>query len=408
MLQTLIQKNQFDALFSRAGIGVMCLDSRGEILAVNSYILNEFGYGKNELVGNKIEILIPERYKKQHIGHRKKYNKHPAIRPMGTGMELTGVKKNGSELPVEIALGYFESNDETYSLVFISNISKKVAFAQAIRQLNEDLEHKVKENTKAFAAIVEQLTMQVKEKERKEADLVQKLAREKEMNELKSRFVSIASHEFRTPLSSVLSSTYLLAKYTKEEEQPQREKHIQRIVSSVSLLNEILNDFLSVEKIEEGNLQPNYARFSVEKLAEECIEDMRHMLRKDQTLSYSHKGKENEANLDVNMLKHVLTNLISNAIKYSPPGSAIAISSQRTKNTLVVRVKDSGIGISAEDQKHLFKRFYRGANANHAQGTGLGLSIVEKYVALMNGKIECASAAGKGTTFTITFNHQQA
>lgn len=406
MVHPLITEKQFNALFGNAGIGVMCSDSKGSILAVNKYILKEFGYSAQELGSKSVEILIPNRYRKKHKDLRGEYNQHPAVRPMGSGIELTGLKKDGSEFPVEIALGYFTLEEQTYSLAFITNISKQVAFSEAIKQLNEELETKVKDNARTFSSIVEVLSMQVKEKEQSEAELTKKLAKEKELNELKSKFVSIASHEFRTPLSSILSSTYLLAKYTREDEQPQREKHIQRIISSVALLNEILNDFLSVEKIEEGNLRPNYARFDVQKLVGECIDDMRHMARKDQALDYIHKGEDAEANLDVNMFKHILANLVSNAIKYSPAGKNIQITSQKTKNVLVIKVKDSGIGISAEDQKHLFKRFFRGGNANHTQGTGLGLSIVSKYVELMDGNISCSSEVNKGTTFAVTFKNQ--
>ena len=213
----------------------------------------------------------------------------------------------------------------------------------------------------------------------------------------------MASHEFRTPLSAVLSSAYLLSRYAKTEEQPQREKHIQRIVSSVTSLTEILNDFLSVGKIEEGDIQPHYRDFDVKELMKDIIQDVQHLLKKGQTISYDHIGANTDAHLDPSMMKHIVTNLLSNAVKFSSEGAVIELVTKRDKDTLSVSVKDNGIGIPEEDIENLYKRFFRSSNVTNIQGTGLGLHIVSKYSELMNGKIECESKIGSGTKFTITF-----
>jgi PAS domain S-box-containing protein len=229
------------------------------------------------------------------------------------------------------------------------------------------------------------------------------LEKEKEISELKSRFVSMASHEFRTPLSTVLSSTYLIQKYALTEDQPKREKHIQRIISSVNLLTEILNDFLSVGRIEEGKVQARLSEFNISKLITEITEDMGESLKQGQEIQYSHHGIDG-VNMDPSMLKHIMFNLLSNATKFSPENSLITVTSVVGKSAVVISVKDNGIGISQEDQKHLMELFFRGENARNIQGTGLGMHLVSRYSALMNGSLVCKSELNKGTEFTVTFN----
>jgi len=543
---TTLTSKAFQELFNYASIGILISNSNGEIQMVNKFIEHQFGYSESELVGLKVEMLIPPRYKEKHVHHRERYNGDPHSRPMGLGMELSGLKKNGIEFPVEVSLGHYTIDNENYSLAFISDITQRKETEQAIKQLNAHLEEKVKEGTQSLAFTVEQLSAQIKETERKDAELervntflnniwnhagaiiivcdkngliqffnpaaekalgynapdvvnthtpelflsidelsdmasrlsvelgkniepgfgvlarlaelnqskdldlhyVRKdgttffvslditplkdvhgsitsylgiaidisekkiaeaelraaLEKEKELNELKSRFVSMASHEFRTPLSAVLSSAYLVSRYTTAEEQPQRDKHIQRIVSSVSSLTEILNDFLSVGKIEEGNIYPHYDHYDVKKQINTVIQEVHHLLKKGQNISYEHSGS-NSVYLDPSMMKHIAINLLTNAIKFSPEDSRIELGMENRKSELVFSVKDKGIGIPKQDQEHLFKRFFRSSNVTNIQGTGLGLHIVGKYAELMNGKIECRSAEGKGTQFIITFNN---
>jgi signal transduction histidine kinase len=213
----------------------------------------------------------------------------------------------------------------------------------------------------------------------------------------------MASHEFRTPLSTVLSSAYLIEKYPTFEDQPKREKHLQRIISSVTMLTDILNDFLSVGKIEEGKIHVRLTVFNIQDLIKHTIAEIRNTLKKQQKIHYSHTGGT-DVLLDATLLKHIIMNLVSNAGKFSPDTGLIEICSDCRDQQTTISVKDYGIGISKEDQKHLMERFFRGANAANIQGTGLGLHIVSKYAELMNGRVEWKSELGKGTEFSITFN----
>jgi signal transduction histidine kinase len=246
------------------------------------------------------------------------------------------------------------------------------------------------------------VAIDISERKKAEENLREALNKEIELNELKSRFVSMASHEFRTPLSTVLSSAWLIEKYTTTEDQPKRAKHLQRIVSSINMLTDILNDFLSLGKIEEGKIQVRLAEFNILELISETVDEMKSSLKKDQYIEYRHKGNP-VVLLDFSLLKHIIMNLVSNASKFSPEASLITIKSVSHDHHITLSVKDHGMGISKQDQKHLMERFFRGTNAGHIQGTGLGLHIVSKYAELMNGSVECKSELEKGTEFIITF-----
>lgn len=245
----------------------------------------------------------------------------------------------------------------------------------------------------------------ISELKKAEEGLREALKIERNLGELKSRFVSMASHEFRTPLSTVLSSAYLIEKYTTAEDQPKREKHLQRIVSSVNMLTDILNDFLSLGKMEEGKLQAKFSDFNMERLMNEIIEEITNNLKKDQAIHYNHEGSP-QVFLDATLLKHIVMNLVSNASKFSSETASIEIKSCNQKGRILLSVKDQGMGISADDQKHLMERFFRGSNAVNIEGTGLGLHIISKYVEMMHGKIKCTSELEKGTKFEITFTTQ--
>jgi PAS domain S-box-containing protein len=520
----------FDALFLNASMGILVANDVGLIELVNPFLLKQFGYNESELLGHRIEKLIPARFHGRHVKHVDQYNERPKNRPMGLGMDLYAARKDGSEFPVEVSLGHYETERGKYVIAFLSDISKRKEAELALQHLNEELEQKIEERTETLTSTVKQLAslvaqteakdaelnrvntflyniwdhaeaiiyvtdkegvikmfnpsaerslgykasdiidkespvvflkdediklpelieradtglpnehelsyirkdgsdfpasqtftamrnahgdiegylgiaMDISERKKAETDLRLALEKEKELGELKSRFVSMASHEFRTPLSTVLSSAYLLSKYEEKEDHPKRERHVRRIVSSVNLLTDILNDFLSVGKIEEGKMQARYVAFDIAQHLQQIQSELNGLLRKGQEIRYAHEGN-NFVTLDPSLLKHIVMNLLSNAIKFSPENEVIELHSKRTEGSLVLSVSDKGMGISQEDQQHLFERFFRGTNVTNIQGTGLGLHIVQKYAELMNGVITCRSELDSGTTFEIHFTLQ--
>ncbi len=248
------------------------------------------------------------------------------------------------------------------------------------------------------------VAMNISERKKAEAEILQSLKKEREVSEFKSRFVSIASHEFRTPLSTILSSAYLISKYTTEQDQEKRNHHVNRIASMVQSLTDILNDFLSLEKIEENKAEPHSSTFDLPDNLEEIIGELDTLKIKGQRIKFTHSGYRS-VHLDRAMLRHIIVNLLSNAIKFSPDDGLIEILSSVNQDQLDIVVKDKGMGISSGDQAHLFERFFRGGNAINIQGTGLGLHIVSRYVGLMGGTISCKSELGLGSEFIISLKN---
>ncbi len=406
-----IENERFEALFQFASMGILVANSGGEIVLANDFLITLFGYDNaDELVGNKIEKLIPQRYHSGHVHQRDHYMQEPKRRPMGRGIDLFASRKDGSEFPVEISLSNYSTDEGNYAIAFITDISKRKEIENAvleqkeelasinlkIEELNNDLEKKVELRTKQLRDTMKQL-------ETSRDEITKALSKEKELSDLKSRFVSMASHEFRTPLSTILSSASLVAKYTESEEQDKRDRHIQRIKSSVNNLTDILNEFLSLGKIEDGKIVSHYAEFSIKEMGTAICNELTGIARPGQQLIYTHQGNE-IVHLDPTLFRNVIINLLSNAIKFTPENGTITITSKVTPKKISLRIKDNGLGISPEDQSHLFERFFRGANVINIQGTGLGLHIVGKYIELMNGQIEFNSVLEKGTEFIITFN----
>lgn len=385
-------KEGIDALFLYATEGILVVNDKGEIIRLNPSVERLFGYKKDELIGQKIEILIPKRFS-AHTRHREGYNENPHPRSMGAGMDLYGLKKDGTEIPVEISLSPYSSKEGKFVIAFIVDITVRKQAEEKLKSYSADLENQVQNRTLILEEAIQEL-------EKTKKDLNNALNKERELNELKSRFVSMASHEFRTPLTTMMSSLSLVTKYGEQNDRENQVKHVSKIKTSINNLTDILNDFLSVSKLEEGKIENMPEELNLRSFINEVVSEMGTMAQPGQTLTQQHSGNET-AFFDKKLLKNILFNLISNAIKFSPQGKTIEISAQASNSSIKISVKDSGIGISTEDQKHLFERFFRARNATHIQGTGLGLNIVARYVELIKGTIDFESKENEGTRFTI-------
>ncbi len=390
-----------NTLFEYATEGILVANDRGIIVRTNPATERMFGYERGELIGKKVEVLVPSRYENMHEGHREKYSTNSHPRSMGGGIDLYGKRKDNTEFPVEISLSPFSSSEGKFVMAFVIDITirKKVEESvkhqkEELEKLNLDLEKRVKDRT----MILEEAIAELK---RTKEELNSALTKEKELNELKSRFVSMASHEFRTPLTTILSSASLIQEYKSTEQQEKRLKHVDRITLAVNNLNDILGDFLSLSKIEEGKVVADRKKISIKSFAEELGSEMNGICKEGQQIIYSHNGQE-EAELDPKLVRNIVINLLSNAIKFSEENKQIFFTTYVNEKAIILEVKDEGMGISKEDREHLFERFFRGHNATNIQGTGLGLNIVSKYVELMNGFIELESELEQGTTVSIT------
>lgn len=403
------EQQQVNALFEHATEGIILTNDKGKIVLLNPAASGLFGYEKDELLGGSVEVLIPQRIHPSHEKYREGYYHNPGNRTMGHGRDLFARRKDGQEFPVEVSLSYYRQTDALFVIAFIVDITQRKQAEQEllaqktqlekitedVRKLNTELETKVEQRTLILREALQEL-------EQSQQELSEALDKEKELSEIKSRFVSMASHEFRTPLSTVLSSAALLGRYTQTEDQEKRDKHIKKIKDSVKHLNVLLEDFLSLGKLEEGKIKAAPAKFPVRDFLEEVVEEIKAMAKDGQTIDCVYSGTD-EFFSDKRLLRNILLNLLSNAVKFSPEGGIVRLSVLHSpEDGLILSVTDQGIGISEEDQQHLFSSFYRGANALNIEGTGLGLHIVKRYLDLLKGSIRLESVLDKGTTITVT------
>jgi PAS domain S-box-containing protein len=401
-------ERQVNALFEHATEGIVLTDSKGQIVLINPAATTLFHYEKEELLGKTIETLIPSRFHKEHLGYREGFYKHPSNRTMGHGRDLFARTKDGGEFPVEVSLSFYNQKNKSYVIAFVVDITARKQseldlvnqkkqlerITEAMKKLNAELETKVEQRTLILREALQEL-------EKSQIELNEALNKEKELSEIKSRFVSMASHEFRTPLSTVLSSASLISKYKQSDEQEKRDKHINRIKDSVKHLNELLEDFLSLGKLEEGRIMAHSVQFNVKEFMEEVVDEMKSILKPSQTIHAGHNGVDFFTS-DKRLLKNILINLLGNAIKFSPESSDVWLQINNSVESLELIVRDEGIGISEEDQLHLFSSFFRGKNVVNIEGTGLGLHIVKRYTELLNGNIHLESKIQEGTKITVT------
>jgi len=396
------------SLFENATEGIVLTDRFGKIVLVNPAAQRMFAYKEEELIQHPIEVLIPQRYQSHHKELREDFYQHPQNREMGHGRDLYCKKKDGSDMPVEVSLSHYKKEDELFVIAFIIDITerKKIEnnikmqqkaleqMANDVRKLNTQLEVKVEERTLILKEALKKL-------EESQEELSEALSKEKQLNEIKSRFVSMASHEFRTPLSTILSSATLVSKYTSTEENDKRVRHVKKIQDSVSHLNNLLEDFLSLGKLEEGKVTVTISSFAVKEFIDDIIEEMKVIQKNGQQIICKYEGQENFTT-DKRLLKNILINLFSNAIKFSGENKSVGIDITNKNGLLSVVLKDEGVGIPEEDQHHLFTTFFRGKNVTNIEGTGLGLPIVKRYVDLLKGSVSLKSVLEEGTTVYFT------
>jgi PAS domain S-box-containing protein len=308
--------------------------------------------------------------------------------------ELTG-KPVQSLLPLEV------SQNIINQLIKVFNW-ESLAFEMEFQEFHYNMIAVPLPDMKGFVKDILLVIQNVTDLKKAADEILFTLEKERTLNEMKSKFVSIASHEFRTPLSTIFSSVTLIDKYQKDEDIDKRSKHIERIKSSVKNLTEILNDFLSLEKLEAGKIEYNLSSFDLPQFAEEIREELQALAKPNQKIIYTHSGEERQVTLDKQLLRNICINLLNNAIKYSPEDSKIEFNSH-VNSMIEIKVRDYGMGIPEADKGHMFERFFRAANVTAIQGTGLGLNIVRRYVKLLKGNINFDSQVNEGTTFTVQF-----
>lgn len=409
-MQTPFTSNEtFREIFQSSVEAIVMVDESGKILLANPVTEQMFGYERDALLGLAVEELLPDRVRKRHVGYRQDFNHHPEPRPMGTGRDLVARRKDGSEFPVAVSLSYTKIDSRLLVMAFISDITERKRAEEALKRSEEqlllyasELEKKVQARTEDLNQTILEMEREVQERKKAEEEAQKSLERERELNELKSKFVSIASHEFRTPLSTVMSSASLILQYKQKGDFDKIDKHVQRIKMSVNHLTSILNDFLSLGKLEEGKIEAVSEEVVIVDFLHEIKDELTPTLKEGQHIEVACSPDVGSAISDSRILRNVLFNLISNASKYSDPGKTITLGCVRELGSMIFSVRDQGQGIPQEDQKHLFERFFRAKNAVNIQGSGLGLNIVRRYLDLLGGEIWFTSQYGFGSTFSFS------
>ena len=394
--------NIFNLLSEAVSEGILVVNEEQKIVATNSRTNEMFGYDENELKGSPLDILIPASYHKSHEKHITKYNKEQSKRRMAQGRELYGQRKNKEQFPLEIGLNPFSLYGSNYVMALIIDVTNIKEKEKEIRELNADLEKKIKTRTTELRDTVAQLKKEIKLRVSAEKKITSALQKERELNDLKTKFLSLVSHEFKTPLSGILTSATLVGKYPKEEQQDKRDKHLRTIIGEVRRLNNILTDFLSIERLAEGKELYKFSDFSLSKVVNEVVYNSNMLLKSGQHINYPQNIEDITIRQDEKIVTLVLTNLLYNAVKYSSEDTDIDLQIELAEDKVVFKVIDEGIGIPEKDQKHIFERYFRAENALLNSGTGIGLHIIKGHLENLNGSISFQSKENEGSTFTVT------
>ena len=425
---------------------IVVIDKKGIILQCNDKLEQVLGYEPSDVIGKNVNILMEGPMSAQHDSFLSAEEK--SMRIIGKDREIFGIHKNGSKVQLIINISQFEDGGQTYYTGILRNhsnqpnsnevlkenkelqealkkkdlqieqtisdlyslyLNAKQAEEQELRDKNRMLELTVKELNENKSKLEYEITERKLAEERLliiQDEINAALEKEKELNDLKSKFISMASHEFRTPLSTILSSTNLIQRYLTPEVLEKTDKHINRIKSSVRNLTQILEDFLSLSKLEEGKFDKEKKELDIVDLINNCIEEVNVFAKKDQKFVFEQQISNPIIISNAQSLRNVFINLLSNAVKYSFEGSNIYINLWQDEDVFYASVRDEGIGIPKEQKVYLFERFFRADNAINIQGTGLGLFIVRKYLDNLNGTIDFDSEEGVGTKFTISFKNE--
>jgi PAS domain S-box-containing protein len=362
------------------------VDAGGRIVLANTEAERMFGRSREELLGLQVEALIPERFRRNHVSHRDRYGGHPVRRPMGAGLDLFAVRKDGSEFAVDINLSPLEGVEAGRVLCVIRDVTPRRTAEDKIKVLNQNLERRSSELASANA----ELSQQNREVER--------------ANRLKSEFLASMSHELRTPLNTILGFSELLSEERAGILSDKQKRFVTHIQRDANHLLELINDILDLSKIEAGRLELRLEPFAMAVAVAEVLSSIRPLAAAKNIAVESDVDTSLMLQADRLRFKEILYNLLSNAIKFTPAGGRIWIESAVEHGSVRFVVGDNGIGIAAQDQREIFESFRQASATTKGvrEGTGLGLAITKRLVEHHGGRIWVESEPGKGSRFFFT------
>ncbi|HEV8180784.1 MAG TPA: PAS domain-containing sensor histidine kinase [Candidatus Angelobacter sp.] len=377
-------ESRYRKLLHAAPDAILEVNEAGRILILNEAVERMFGYSRDELVGLSVDQLVPAAMRGGHAQHRSAYADRPKTRPMGTGLELQGQRKDGSLFPVEISLSPNWIEGSLHVIASVRDITERKAVEDRIRTLSEQY-------TAELTLKNEQLEARNREVER--------------ANRLKNEFLASMSHELRTPLHTIIGFSELLGEQLEGPLGEKQQRFVGHILQDARHLLELINEILDISKIESGRLELKREPFDFSQCVEEVLAGIRHQAA-TKNITLENKNRFHDSlYADRLRVKEILYNLLSNAVKFTPEGGRVWVEAFREGDSLHVSVCDTGIGIPEKEHPSIFEKFYQVGDARGGtrEGTGLGLPITKHLVELHGGTINVESRPGQGSSFRLTF-----
>ena len=375
---------KFRSVAQSANDAIVSADDRGIIIAWNKGAHAIFGYSEEEIRGKSLTLLMPEQYQERHLQGLDRIRAGGEEHILGKTIEFAGVRKDGTQFPLELSLAMWKTTAGTFYTGIIRDITERKRAEQALQALTVSLEEKVKERTAELEIARDQALVATR---------------------LKSEFLASMSHELRTPLNAVIGFSEVLSEKMFGELNSKQEEYILDILSSGRHLLSLINDILDISKVEAGRMELELSTFNVSTLLESTLALVRERAKRNGVhLTMDLAPQCSEFTADERKVKQVLLNLLSNAVKFTPRGGQVSLKAGLFENTLAISVTDTGVGIAPEDQPKVFEEFYQtgGDYSRKREGTGLGLALAKRYVELHGGHIQIESVIGQGSTFTFS------
>ena len=375
-------ESRYRRLLHTAPDAILEVNQEGRITLLNEAAERMFGYSSAELLGLNVDSLVPASMRSGHAQHRASYAAKPNTRPMGTGLELQGQRKDGTLFPVEISLSPNWIDGALHVIASVRDITERKAVENRIRVLREQY-------TAELTLKNEQLEARNREVER--------------ANSLKTEFLASMSHELRTPLHTIIGFSELLAEQLEGPLTEKQQRFVGHIVQDARHLLELINEILDISKIESGRLELKQETFDFSQCVEEVLAGIRHQAVTKNIVLANQNAFRDPLYADRLRLKEILYNLLNNAVKFTPEGGRVWIEAVREGDALHISVCDTGIGIPEKEQPSIFEKFYQVGDITGGvrEGTGLGLPITKHLVELHGGTISVASQPGKGSSFRL-------
>ncbi|MCX7611503.1 MAG: PAS domain-containing sensor histidine kinase [Ignavibacterium sp.] len=391
----------FFNLFNSAPVGYLILDDKINIIKTNYTFLAMTGYPASEVNSSNFLKFIDESSKNNFLSRYKAFYNNP----IGKTLEIKIRSKNDEIIDIRIEgikiLSFDDENQNANLFTAIIDISEKVKKEEELINYKLNLEKIIQERTSQLNQLNLELSKEIEKRKEYESNLQNLLNKEIEINQIKSKFISITSHEFRTPLASIQSSFEILEKYDSKLSPERKKEHFNKIKLAINTITDLLNDLLRIDKESPEKLNFRPEKINLRLLIYDCIEKIKFSCDKKYSFEFNYNSNSEEYILDYRMMTYIINNLLSNAVKFSPNGGKIITEVNQINSEIFISIKDQGIGIPEDEIEKIFDPFYRANNAETIKGTGLGLSIVKSSVDLHNGRIIVKSQLTKGTEFQI-------